>query len=143
MSKNIISTFSGRIGRNFPAIWKGSKWPGPYFWVLIWLMDINCDALIKLFFDFCNLSLTAFCVYHLFHVVVPWILLNSHYPLITLFFGTFTTNTAPKIFPVIFYLFDPPPLKNMDKQHIGGKNNNKRERKTGKNAIGINMHNFS
>ena len=45
------------IGRIFLVIQKGSKWPDPYFWVLIWLMDINFNALSKLFADFCNLSL--------------------------------------------------------------------------------------
>ena len=78
-------------------------------------MDINCDALIKLFFDFCNLSLTTFYVNNLLHVVVPGILLNSDSP------PTFTSNTAPKIFPVLFYLFDPPPLKIWTNNNLGEK----------------------
>ena len=35
------------------------KMTWPILWVLIWLMDINCNALSKLFADFCNLSLPA------------------------------------------------------------------------------------
>ena len=35
-----------------------SKWPDQY-WVLIWLIGIYCNAISKLFTDFCNLSLPA------------------------------------------------------------------------------------
>ena len=44
------------IGRIFLVIYNWLKWLDPYFWVLIWLMDINFNALSKLLAD-CNLSL--------------------------------------------------------------------------------------
>ena len=43
---------SYKIERKILAIWKSSKWPDHYFWVLIWLMDINCIVTIKLIPDF-------------------------------------------------------------------------------------------
>ena len=72
ISKNIISKFSGRplicqidsldvvlLDDFFLRFEKWSKLPDPYFWVLIWLIDINCNAQSKLFTDFSNLSLPA------------------------------------------------------------------------------------
>ena len=47
------------IGRIFLVIQNSSKWTDPNFWVLIWLMDINCNVLSKLFANFFNLSLPS------------------------------------------------------------------------------------
>ena len=49
----------GVLGRFFLVIFNGSNWPDPYSWVLIWLLDINFNALSKLFANFCNMSLPA------------------------------------------------------------------------------------
>ena len=55
-----LVTFFHTLG---PSDWNNCLLIGhvldPYFWVLIWLMDINCNALSKLFSDCCNLSLPA------------------------------------------------------------------------------------
>ena len=84
------------IGRIFLYISKGMKWLDPYFWVLIWLMNINCNALIKLFASYWYLSLTAFC----FQLVIICFRCSMNYfSLVKIYFGSRSITSFLKMWP--------------------------------------------